>query len=141
MIPKIILLSVPGFILAKSRFKIVSILLQKLVNRIYHNHSSTVECIEPIIGTSFFIRITNLPFNVFFTIEDNCISIEAAKLEEMTADVCISSDLKSLIDIFEGDNDGDALFFTRKLRVTGNSDALVRLRNACDREDMNIVDV
>lgn len=141
MITKIASASIAAIFLAKERFKITGIIFDKIANKIYQNHPSMVDRLRPIIGSSFFINITNLPFNVFFTVEKNGMSVKALhNSEKPAADLYISSDLTSLIEIFEGCEDGDALFFSRRLQIKGNSEALVTLRNAIDSEDVNLVD-
>jgi predicted lipid carrier protein YhbT len=42
--------------------------------------------------------------------------------------------------MIEGTADGDALFFTRHLRVTGDTQAVVTLRNALDDLEGNLVE-
>jgi len=129
-----------GF-LVKKRFKITGLILNSVANKIYRNHPSMAERLQPIINSSFFVKITNLPFNVFFTIEEKGVAVKALhNSEQPTADLTISSDLTSLVNIFEGDEDGDKLFFSRKLQINGNSEALVTLRNAIDSQDINIVE-
>ncbi len=44
----------------------------------------------------------------------------------------ISGSFLDLLMLIDGDLDGDALFFGRKLSVTGNTEAIVCLRNALD---------
>lgn len=129
-----------GF-LAQKRFKIIGLILNRVANKIYRNHPAMAERLEPIVNSSFFINITNLPFNVFFTIEENGIAVKALhNSAQPDADLHITSDLASLVSIFEGDEDGDKLFFSRKLQIKGNSEALVTLRNAIDSQDINIVE-
>ena len=51
---------------------------------------------------------------------------------------CTSS--LNLLDLIDGSLDGDALFFSRKLRVTGDTEAIVALRNALDDVDGGVVE-
>ena len=46
----------------------------------------------------------------------------------------------NLFDLIDGSLDGDALFFSRKLRVTGDTEAVVALRNALDDVDGGVVE-
>lgn len=141
MIKKITLVPIAAVIMFRKRFDIVGIIFNKIANKIYQNHPQMAKRLCPIIGKSFLINITNMPFNVFLLIKENGINVKAlSKLEEIDAALYISSDIKSLIEIFEGDCDGDALFFSRKLQIKGNSQALVTLRNAIDSEEINLVD-
>ena len=56
-------------------------------------------------------------------------------------DAGIGGTFFNLLDMLTGTLDGDALFFTRDLRITGDVEAVVALRNALDDFDGNIVDV
>lgn len=45
----------------------------------------------------------------------------------------------SLIDLVEGRVDGDALFFSRKLHISGDTEAVVALRNIVDGAEIDLV--
>ncbi|MDE2008181.1 MAG: SCP2 sterol-binding domain-containing protein [Rhodospirillales bacterium] len=53
-------------------------------------------------------------------------------------DATLAGTLGALIDLLEGRIDGDALFFSRALTVTGDSAAVVMLRNTLDRFEIDI---
>ncbi|MCP4184299.1 MAG: sterol-binding protein [Hyphomicrobiales bacterium] len=53
-------------------------------------------------------------------------------------DVFISGTFKTLLRMIDGQTDSDALFFNRQLKVTGNSEAVVALRNALDNMDATL---
>jgi O2-independent ubiquinone biosynthesis accessory factor UbiT len=55
------------------------------------------------------------------------------------ADARISGPLEALVDLLEGRIDGDALFFNRILRISGDTALVVALRNAFDGEDLDLV--
>ena len=54
------------------------------------------------------------------------------------ADVVIRGPFMSLMDMMDGRVDGDALFFSRRLSVEGDMEALLTLRNALDSEDIDL---
>lgn len=54
------------------------------------------------------------------------------------ADAQISGPLEALVDLLEGRIDGDALFFSRILRISGDTALVVALRNAFDGEDLDL---
>jgi len=54
------------------------------------------------------------------------------------ADAYIKGDLDILLNLLEGRIDGDALFFTRGLVITGDTAAIVGLRNTLDREEIDL---
>jgi len=52
----------------------------------------------------------------------------------------IAGSLEALIDMLEGREDGDALFFSRDIQVTGDTTIIVGLRNTLDREEISLYD-
>ncbi|MBW9052503.1 ubiquinone anaerobic biosynthesis accessory factor UbiT [Rhizobium mesosinicum] len=56
-----------------------------------------------------------------------------------TADARISGPLFLMLALVEGRLDGDAVFFARKLTVTGNMEAVLALRNALDDSAIDLV--
>ena len=52
----------------------------------------------------------------------------------------ISGSLGSLLAMLEGRVDGDTLFFSRDIEVSGDTALIVGLRNTLDREEINIFD-
>jgi len=55
-------------------------------------------------------------------------------------DARISGSFLDLLMLVDGDLDGDALFFSRNLTITGNTEAVVCLRNALDDIDDSIAE-
>lgn len=60
--------------------------------------------------------------------------------EDDEAQATISGRLATLIDLMEGRIDGDSLFFTRELTVTGDTALIVALRNTLDGEEISLLD-
>jgi predicted lipid carrier protein YhbT len=60
--------------------------------------------------------------------------------EDDEAQATISGKLATLIDLMEGRIDGDSLFFTRELTVTGDTALIVALRNTLDGEEISLLD-
>jgi predicted lipid carrier protein YhbT len=56
-------------------------------------------------------------------------------------DAGVKGPLAALIAMLEGRLDGDALFFSRTITVTGDSEKIVTLRNLVDREGLDVVAV
>ena len=59
--------------------------------------------------------------------------------DEPSSHARIAGSFLDLFDLIDGSLDGDALFFSRKLRVTGDTEAVVALRNALDDVDGGVV--
>jgi predicted lipid carrier protein YhbT len=57
----------------------------------------------------------------------------------LTPDATIAGTLESLIAMLEGQADGDTLFFSRDIQVTGDTTVIVGLRNTLDREEIDLM--
>nr|WP_294512367.1 SCP2 sterol-binding domain-containing protein [uncultured Rhodopila sp.] len=55
-------------------------------------------------------------------------------------DAEIRGNLMALIDLLEGRIDGDAMFFSREIEITGSTAVIVAVRNTLDREEILISD-
>ncbi|MBM3350291.1 MAG: sterol-binding protein [Betaproteobacteria bacterium] len=93
-----------------------------LFNRLSGHHHKT-----------FLIEITNLSFDLILC--PNPASPHLLAIRKKTgfhADATISGSFLALIGMVDGRLDGDALFFTRDLQISGDTEAIVCLRNALD---------
>jgi predicted lipid carrier protein YhbT len=54
------------------------------------------------------------------------------RYERPAHDAAIAGAFFNLLDMIDGSLDGDALFFSRDLKVSGDTEAVVALRNALD---------
>ena len=54
-------------------------------------------------------------------------------------DAAIIGPLEKLIDLINGEEDGDALFFSRELRIEGDTEAVLALRNAIDNVEIDLL--
>jgi predicted lipid carrier protein YhbT len=85
------------------------------------------------VGKRFLIDPLDLPFVLVLTPEPQLPSMTVHRRYEKPAhDACIAGKLFDLLDMIDGAADGDALFFSRDLRVSGDTEAVVALRNALD---------
>ena len=57
---------------------------------------------------------------------------------EQSLNACVRGRLATLVGLLEGRLDSDALFFSREVVITGDIEAIVSLRNALDRETVNV---
>jgi len=64
----------------------------------------------------------------------------ADDVAEVAVDATLKGGLEPMLALLEGRADGDALFFTRALTVSGDTAAIVTLRNILDRETIRVVD-
>ncbi len=90
---------------------------------------------------SFVIDPTDLPFVLVLEPRPDIPSLSAWRRGDVPfCHARIAGSFLNLFDLIDGSLDGDALFFSRKLRVTGDTEAIVALRNALDDVDGGVVE-
>ena len=97
------------------------------------------------IGTTGKQRIainpTNLPFVLLLQPDADDPKLCAYRsLDNLSYDALISGSVLNLLRMVDGQIDGDALFFTRDLKIEGNTEAIVCLRNALDDMDHTLAE-
>jgi predicted lipid carrier protein YhbT len=84
-------------------------------------------------GKRFLIDPIDLPFVLVLRPDAARPHLKAYRRSERPRnDAAIAGTFFNLMDMIDGTVDGDALFFSRDLRVTGDTEAVVALRNALD---------
>lgn len=84
----------------------------------------------------FLIDPSNLPFFLLLVPDPEKPSLKAFNRgREVECDVCISATFRTHLKMIDSQTDGDALFFNRDLKITGDTEAIVALRNALDDMD------
>lgn len=111
--------------------------LQPILNRIAtHVARSRPELFNrlgPHAGKRFLIDPTDLPFVLVLTPEPELPRMSAHRRNERPAhDAAMAGTFFNLLDMIDGSLDGDAMFFSRDLNVSGDTEAIVALRNALD---------
>lgn len=96
--------------------------------------------LKPLGFCRYCIIPTDLHLNFLVTLDHGKPSIETYRMDHSRpeAEATISGSLHSLIQLTEGNVDGDALFFSRALTVEGDTEAILSLRNAIDSADISL---
>jgi predicted lipid carrier protein YhbT len=95
----------------------------------------------PHIRKRYLIDPTDLPFVLVLIPDATQPHLKAyARAAKPDSDACIAGRFLNLLKMVDTSYDGDALFFSRDLRVSGDIDAVVALRNALDDCDGTIMD-
>jgi O2-independent ubiquinone biosynthesis accessory factor UbiT len=95
----------------------------------------------PHAQKSFIIDPADLPFVLVLKPRPEAPSLSAWRRNEAPySHARIAGTFLNLFELIDGSLDGDALFFSRKLRVTGDTEAVVALRNALDDVDGGVVE-
>jgi predicted lipid carrier protein YhbT len=113
--------------------------LRRIVNRIATENPDMFGRLGPHFNANFIIDPTNLPFVMQLRPDPDDLLLKAVPRKNLPAhDAKISGSFMDLLMLVDGDLDGDALFFARDLTITGNTEAVVCLRNALDDIDGSI---
>ncbi len=109
----------------------------RLVTR---RHQALVERLGSLAGTAFLIDPEDLPFRFVLRPDPQRLCLEVVgRRRTPRCDASIRGPLRSLIDLVEGRVDGDALFFSRELHISGDTEAVVALRNIIDGAEIDLV--
>lgn len=82
---------------------------------------------------------TDLPHAFALTLGQEPVSFTVhAKTEDVSPSASVTGSLEALVDMLEGREDGDRLFFARDIRIEGDTSVIVGLRNTLDREEIDL---
>jgi predicted lipid carrier protein YhbT len=113
--------------------------LKRIVNRIAKDNPDMFGRLGPHFNARFIIDPVNLPFVMVLRPDpDNLLLVARQRNDIPPHDAKISGSFLDLLMLVDGDLDGDALFFARDLTISGNTEAVVCLRNALDDIDGSI---
>lgn len=108
-------------------------LFQGIVKHIAAKHPRLFARLGTHSKKSFLIRPTNLPFVLLLQPDAASPRMTAYRsAEELSYDASISGSFMKLFRLLDGRGDGDAIFFSRDLKIEGDTEAVVSLRNALD---------
>ncbi len=108
-------------------------ILNHIVSNIAKKHPELFDRLGENANRIFMIDISDLP--LFLILKPNRLSptLTAHNQREIIAhDTYIAGSLSSLLRLIDAKSDSDALFFNREIIVSGDSEAMVALRNALD---------
>lgn len=81
---------------------------------------------------------TDTPHQFLLEIGQAPVAFSVVQGEDFPSDARVAGRLEVMVDMLEGRADGDMLFFSRDIKVTGDTEVIVALRNTLDREEINI---
>lgn len=115
--------------------------LHRIVVRVAAENPALFERLGPHGRTRFLIVVDRFPFFLFLRPDPARPELKALpRRSEPAHDVRIAGRLPDLLSLLDGRGDGDSLFFSRDLDITGNVEAVVCLRNALDDVEGSIAD-
>lgn len=111
-------------------------LLSRIVRRIAERHPSLFARLGPHQSTDFLIDPVELPFALHLRPDPQALVFRAVPRDfAPPVGAAIRGRFLLLLELIDAEEDGDAAFFSRDLEVTGDTEAVVRLRNALDDMD------
>jgi len=120
---------------------VVQPLLSRVVRRIAARHPSLFARLGPHQSTDFLIDPVELPFALHLRPDPHALVFRAVpRNTALRAGAVIRGRFLLLLELIDSEEDGDAAFFSRDLEVSGDTEAVVRLRNALDDVDGSIAE-
>lgn len=111
-------------------------ILSRIVRRIAVRHPSLFARLGPHQSTDFLIDPVELPFALHLRPDPQALVFRAVPRDSAPpAGATIRGRFLMLVELVDAEEDGDAAFFARDLDVSGDTEAVVRLRNALDDID------
>ncbi len=116
-------------------------LLGHIVTTIAGRHPELIARLGDNCRKRFLIDPHNLPFFLLLQPDPDRPRLKAyGRARDIEHDVHISGTFLTLLRMIDGQSDSDALFFNRDLTITGDTEAVVALRNALDNMDVTLAD-
>lgn len=108
--------------------------------RMEHRHPKLLKNLARLDNALVYLEPTDVPHNFALTMGDRVqfYVISDEESEARTADATVKGGLQALVDMLEGREDGDTLFFSRDIQISGNTEVIVGLRNTLDREEVDL---
>ena len=107
--------------------------LARVVRRIARRHPEMFARIAPYQTADFMIVAREMPFALHLRPDPDAPVFRAVPRHPLPRhDARIEGPFLLLLSLVDGEDDGDAAFFSRDLVIAGNTEAVVSLRNALD---------
>lgn len=116
-------------------------ILSRIVGRIATRHPALFARLGPHQATDFLIDPVELPFALHLRPDSKALVFRAVPRDATPrVNATIRGRLMLLLELIDSEVDGDAAFFARDLEVTGDTEAVVQLRNALDDIDGSLAE-
>ncbi len=131
--------NVPGYIIRPVPIFLYQPIMQRITSYIAKKHPNLFSRLGSHVNKSFLINPTNMPFVLLLKPDPNNPLMQVYRNEYgLNYDASMSGSFINLLRMMDGEVDGDALFFSRDLKVEGDTEAVVCLRNALDDIDGSV---
>lgn len=111
--------------------------------RMESRHPNLLKNLEKIPASLVLIDPDDIPF--VFSLDLGVRPVTFSLFQEGFSDnereptAVIRGNLEALVNMLEGHADGDALFFSRDIQITGDTSVIIALRNTLDREEISLL--
>lgn len=132
-----------GFLASPIPVRIFTPIASHILANIKELYPSIFDRLKPLGFCLFLITPTDFSHQFLVTLNNGDADVEILKphTRPSVIDASISGPLLTLLALLEGRIDGDALFFSRELTVSGDTEAILTLRNAVDSVDINFENI
>lgn len=128
-----LLQALPGWLLAGVPLAVVQPVLAHIASHVARSRPELFARLGPHTDKLFLIDPIDFPFVLLLRPNAARPYLKASRrYERPRHDAAIAGTFLNLLGMMEGSLDGDALFFSRDLQVSGDTEAVVALRNALD---------
>lgn len=112
-----------------------------VIKSLARRHPGIFERLGPYTYRTFLIDPTDVPYTLRLAPRHPTPRLELFfRSNSPPCHATISAPLSRLISLVESDEDGDALFFSRDVTISGDTEAIVALRNAIDDAEINLME-
>jgi len=130
-----------GLVLVPVPLFAIQPILDRLVRDITTRRPEMFDRLGPHTTTRFVIDVDEFPFVLMLRPDPTAPRMTAHRRSENIAHgASIGGPFMTLFQILDGDGDSDALFFSRQVRVGGDTEAAMCLRHALDDLEGSVVD-
>ena len=123
------------------RLFVLQPLLRHIVTTVARKHPDLFERLGDSQKKRFLIDPRGLPLVLLLEPDGNAPRLQAFNRHRLPpSDVRIAGSFPTLLRMIDGQTDSDALFFSRELTISGDTEASVALRNALDDLDTTLAE-
>ncbi|NDR54920.1 ubiquinone anaerobic biosynthesis accessory factor UbiT [Aliiruegeria sabulilitoris] len=116
-------------------------ILYRIVRRVAEKHPELFERLGKHQRTNFVIELTDLPLALHLRPFPPSLILRAVRKDRLPRhEAHIAGDFRTLLGLLDAEVDGDAIFFSRDLVISGDTEAVVTLRNALDDVEGSIAE-
>lgn len=132
---------VPGLLLAALPLALLQPILSRIAAHVARNRPELFARLGPHAGKRFLIDPVDLPLVLVLRPDAARPTLKAYRRPDAPRhDAAVAGSFLNLMQMIDGSLDGDALFFSRDLHVSGDTEAVVALRNALDDVEGSALD-